>query len=350
MMPQLVGKSREAMNAAKVPAPLRHLVPAVQRWGAVIGDGERYNVADAADADDRLIAELERFAASWTPAVSRAYEAWSDDVSITDSHEAAKFYFTLMLLDELEIRLPQNRGDPVEEAIRSLGKMKGLSAVADRMWAAQELAERGEESKAALPALREAAASDPAPHVRAWAHAALALIEGNEEERRRAIREILAESIPSELDQSFAASALEELDRTPEERARRRMTGASITGDVKTLRKLIRTVDVNRADDDGSTPIQFAVNGRHAEAVAVLLEAGANPNQTDAKDGSTLLHDAAASRYGAPIIRLLLDHGADPTRKDTEGQTPLDVARERGRKKNVELLQARVPGIKSKDD
>lgn len=339
MMPQLAGGSRKPMDATKLPASLRDLLPTVQRWGAVTSDSERYQLADTAHADDRLIAELEGFAKLWTPEVSDAYGAWSSDSNLSDSHEVAKFYFTLMLLDELEIRLPQRHADPVEEAVRDLGIMKGVSAVADRMWAARELAERGEESKAALPALRHAAASDPEPQVRAWAHAALALIEGNEAEHRRAIKEIAAGRIPGEIDRMTVEAALEELDRTPEERARRRLTGAAITGDVDTLRKLVKSVDVNVADEHGSTPLSFAVNGRHAEAVAVLLEAGADPNRTD-RDGRTLLHEVAVSRYGAPVIRLLLDHGADPTIKNKGGQTPLDIARNRRRTAIVGILEA----------
>ncbi len=66
----------------------------------------------------------------------------------------------------------------MEEAIRQLQTMDGFGANAGRMWAAWGLAERGPEARLALPALR-LATTDPEPHVRAWAHAAIAVNEGN---------------------------------------------------------------------------------------------------------------------------------------------------------------------------
>jgi len=264
-----------------------------------------------------------------------------------------------------------------------------MSAAAGRMWAARNLAERGPEAKAAVPALRQAT-SDPEPHVRAWAHTALAFIEGNVAEHRRAIREILKNFIidkkaaedeqqERKLDRSFAQDALDELQRPADERALNRLTGAAITNDVETIRSMLKIVDVNRVDHNNSTALSYAVGNGHMEAARALLEAGANPNQLswsqDRSESQTLLHEAAPQRKGAALIRflfeygadpnqasfcgdaedgtvlhdaaresaaltqLLLEYGADPWRKNEEGKTPLDVAREDGRKKAGHLLE-----------
>ena len=57
------------------------------------------------------------------------------------------------------------------------------------------------------------------------------------------------------------------------------------------------------------------------EVVRVLLEAGAAPNKRD-QLGRTALHEATTS---VPIARLLLEAGADPSLRDNGGRTALDV-------------------------
>jgi hypothetical protein len=71
-------------------------------------------------------------------------------------------------------------------------------------------------------------------------------------------------------------------------------------------------------------PFREASNREPAEAVKILLAAGANPN-VKAPDGSTPLHQAVQARQVA-IIRALADAGAklDATNKDN--LTPLQLA------------------------
>jgi len=49
----------------------------------------------------------------------------------------------------------------------------------------------------------------------------------------------------------------------------------------------------------------------HLDVVKLLLEHGADPNVQD-DEGETPLHHAAAWRDNVDIVRLLLEHGADP--------------------------------------
>jgi ankyrin repeat protein len=60
------------------------------------------------------------------------------------------------------------------------------------------------------------------------------------------------------------------------------------------------------------------------ETAAVLLEAGAAIDQTDAR-GRTALHYAAAAGY-TDVALLLAEHGANLTAADADGVTPIDAA------------------------
>lgn len=82
--------------------------------------------------------------------------------------------------------------------------------------------------------------------------------------------------------------------------------------------------DVGARDDKGWSALHFA--GRaDARAVELLLAAGADPKAT-AADGTTPIHEAAASN-NVEAARVLIGAGADPTAPNQQGLTPLDVAR-----------------------
>jgi hypothetical protein len=305
-------------------------------------DSELYDVAEVAERDEAYLDELEAFASAWTPDAHQACDAWLDRTPITESYEAAKFYFMFGLLDAVDVPMQSARVDPLAAAVADLRKMEGDSANADRRWAAQKLAELGPKAREAVPALQRAT-RDRIPEVRAWAHAALALITGADAEHRRAIAAILADRSLKGLDRSFAESALEELDRPADERNLRRLMGAAITNDVDTIREMAKVVDVNRSDrEDNQTAITLAVGNNHPEAVRALLDAGADANQRDRFGNETLLHDAVRRRRGAAVIELLLQHGADPLLQDKDGQTPLDLARDAAWPTNIQLLEAAI--------
>jgi ankyrin repeat protein len=74
----------------------------------------------------------------------------------------------------------------------------------------------------------------------------------------------------------------------------------------------------------GPPPFREASNREPAEAINVLLAAGANPNAT-APDGSSLLHQAVNARQ-VPIIRALVGAGAKLDAVNKDNQTPLLLA------------------------
>jgi uncharacterized protein len=99
---------------------------------------------------------------------------------------------------------------------------------------------------------------------------------------------------------------------------------------------LQKGADPRHRDIYGHTALHMAVGappyGRgainQAECVELLLKAGSEL-EAETKDGGTAL--ASAAWFGcAPAVEVLLNAGADPTRRDSKERTPADLARERG--------------------
>jgi len=77
-----------------------------------------------------------------------------------------------------------------------------------------------------------------------------------------------------------------------------------------------------------------------AEAIALMLQAGSDPNSRDEENGATPLHHAAWDNRRS-AIDVLLQHGADATLRDrTHRGTPAAWARHNGHHHLVEILDA----------
>ncbi len=85
------------------------------------------------------------------------------------------------------------------------------------------------------------------------------------------------------------------------------------------------------------TPLHSAAASEHTAIVKLLLEHGADPNVREQGD-FTPLH-AAAQNGDIASIRALLIHGADSEARTSEGKTPLDYARESGKAEAIDLLK-----------
>jgi ankyrin repeat protein len=76
----------------------------------------------------------------------------------------------------------------------------------------------------------------------------------------------------------------------------------------------------------GPPPFREASNRKPADAVKVLLEAGADPNAWESTLGGTPLHAAVQNRWDLDIIRHLVAAGAKLDYSNREGLTPLQMA------------------------
>ena len=83
--------------------------------------------------------------------------------------------------------------------------------------------------------------------------------------------------------------------------------------------------DLQQSSDGGElTPLLYAVRAKDLDSVKVLLDAGADINQTTGYGWSPLLV-ATQNRY-YKLGAYLLDHGADPNLANKGGWTPLYLA------------------------
>jgi F-type H+-transporting ATPase subunit beta len=122
---------------------------------------------------------------------------------------------------------------------------------------------------------------------------------------------------------------------------------AAATDDAKLLDALLEGALANGADVNvrtkswRATPLHIAAMMRRPDMTKRLLQAGANPGETD-EGGHTPLHLAAY--YGdAASARLLLDAAAPISVKDSSGRTALDWAVYRGQSSIADALRAKSP-------
>lgn len=114
---------------------------------------------------------------------------------------------------------------------------------------------------------------------------------------------------------------------------------ASFFGHYDTAKYLVKAgAAINSPSHNGlrAAPLHSATAGRYERIVKMLLDHGADPNVRES-NGLTALH-AAAQNDDVEIIRLLLLGGADLTIKSAAGKTALDVAMDAGNEKASALL------------
>jgi len=129
--------------------------------------------------------------------------------------------------------------------------------------------------------------------------------------------------------------------------------------------------DPNTTNAAKRTPLHLAIDRNNPEAVAALIKAGAKPSPRD-QAGWTPLHHAAAKDQlesakillaggadpmilselggtplheagasgGAELVKLLLDHKVDPKLKSKEGVTALDLAKKYENQPAIQVLEA----------
>ncbi len=96
------------------------------------------------------------------------------------------------------------------------------------------------------------------------------------------------------------------------------------------------------ANPQQNQPLHAALAlSRNPASITLLLQAGANPNATQAGGFTPIFSAAAANRRD--LIDLLLAHGADPHHATDLGQSPASFAQQRGYSGLAQWLEALPP-------
>ncbi len=120
--------------------------------------------------------------------------------------------------------------------------------------------------------------------------------------------------------------------------------------DWQTVRSLAaKHADVNGAQPDGTTALQWAAHWNDLDAVKLLLDAGANPALTN-RYGVSALSEAAGAGNAA-MIEALLNAGADARTLTTpDGETVLMTAARTGNVDAVRVLLDHGANVNAKED
>ena len=98
---------------------------------------------------------------------------------------------------------------------------------------------------------------------------------------------------------------------------------------VATLLAVGASVDEVSRNPQHNQPLHAALAlGKNAETVRLLLDHGADANAAQAGGFTPIFSAAIANRRD--LAEILLAHGADPRRKNDQGKTAAEFARERG--------------------
>jgi ankyrin repeat protein len=116
----------------------------------------------------------------------------------------------------------------------------------------------------------------------------------------------------------------------------------------ETVDLLIRAgANVKAANRFGATPLSLAAMTGNASIIAKLLAAGEDPNKVISETGDTVL--MVAARTGKPdAVAILLDHGADVNKTNATGQTALMWAASEKNAGAVDVLIKHKAGVNAK--
>ncbi|XP_023248257.1 ankyrin repeat and sterile alpha motif domain-containing protein 1B-like [Copidosoma floridanum] len=122
---------------------------------------------------------------------------------------------------------------------------------------------------------------------------------------------------------------------------------AALNGHKEVVKLLLQhEASTNIVDAKGSSPLHLAAWSGNSEILRLILSQGPSvPNvNLTTKDNETALHCAA--QYGhTEVVAQLLQHGCDPSIRNSRGECALDLAAQYGRLDTVELLVRNHPEL-----
>ncbi len=113
---------------------------------------------------------------------------------------------------------------------------------------------------------------------------------------------------------------------------------ACAVGALERVAQLTRPDNVNSTSADGFPPLGLACYFGHEDVARYLIAQGADVNLPAANAMKVCPIHAAAARRSEPIVRLLLENGADPNARQQGDYTALDAARQNGDTDIIDLL------------
>jgi len=123
---------------------------------------------------------------------------------------------------------------------------------------------------------------------------------------------------------------------------------ATMNGDRAALRSLLQQkADVNAAQADGATALQWAAYRDDQDAAGLLIAAGANVNLRN-REGASALY-LAAINGSAAMIEKLLNAGADANEIGPHGETPLMLTSRNGNVAALNVLLAHKASVNARE-
>jgi ankyrin repeat protein len=121
---------------------------------------------------------------------------------------------------------------------------------------------------------------------------------------------------------------------------------AAYQGDTEIVSLLLNAgADVRAVDPSmRATALHAAAYAGRVEAAQRLIAHGIDINKQGPYNGYTALHDAIWQNH-IDVARVIIDAGADLSLRSNDGQTPLEFARDRGRREIAQLLEAKMASV-----